>query len=168
MNKIIFALFILTTQSLFSQNKLSETDSLNILFKAKMLTMITSGISDSQRIISNTTRQHAEYILNDTFSDEFNLTQYLFIKIYFNQAYLFETENVNHSLGTFNNCCYIIGYSIEKAKFYRLFGFKNDDYKIMKHDLKSDFCGYMLKKLKQEIKNIPICNEEIITEIVVY
>ncbi len=129
MNKIKHSLYILILIiAQFSFGQLSKTDSLNIAYKAKLLTTSRLGLADSITIHNSIQNQKVHFIKNPTES-------VFFLKI--KAAQKFYGGNKNTSTGQFGHCNYYAAYMSSLNKFYRIGGFDSIDIDDFFNDLES-------------------------------
>lgn len=106
---IFFILFYINT--LAQEGK--KVDSLNIMFKAKLLTTSEYGIFDKETILNDIQNQKAVF-LNTVYEN------FLFLKIDFSQPYR-ASDNTIETL--IRNCSYYLAFSKIDNRFYKLGGF---------------------------------------------
>lgn len=116
MRKIFF--FILTIVSIAGNAQvLSKQDSINILFKSKLLTTSEYGITGKLEILKDIDTQKATFL--NTFYKNF-----VFIKIDFSQKYF----RLNQDTSTLiRPCSYYLAFSVKDSRFFKLGGFNSTD-----------------------------------------
>lgn len=92
---------------------LTKTDSLNIAFKAKLITISDYGISDKKEILNDLSIQELEF-LNTTYKN------FIFMKIKFNQPY---RKIKSDTFLVMKECYYYLGFNIKTSQYYRIGGF---------------------------------------------
>lgn len=117
MNKLLLLLFFCLSITMNAQ-KLGKQDSVNILFKAKLLTTNEYGISYSKEsILQNIEQQKATFLKT-------GYKKFVFIKVDFSQKYNLLDRG---TIVRFGNCSYYLAFNIEISKFYKLGGFNIPD-----------------------------------------
>lgn len=140
--KYFAIIFLLISTFTLSQ----KTDSKDIAFKAKLLTLDRHGVLNEDKLLEDITNQKLEFIEYNDFSN------WVFMKIDFNQIYGNYIDN--NSILWLGNCSFYIAFRNENSKFYRLGGFDALDI--------NDF----IKDLRQDIEYIPILSNENLNEII--
>ena len=130
---LIFNLFFLS----ISNSQITEKDSVNIAFKAKLLTTSRFGLADTSTIKKSIQKQDLEFISNPTNS-------IILLKIKFDQKYYM--NNKNRANFFYGKCYYYLSYNTKTNKFYRLGGFDSLDIKDFFNDL-----NYIEKQEKEKL-----------------
>ena len=126
MNKIRLTIALLFLINL-SFGQLKKNDSVNIAFKAKLLTTSFSGLADSDVILQDILNQEIDFIPNPA-------KNIILLKIRFNQKYF---DNINKtSIEWFGVYDYYLAYNVYTSRFYRLGGFDYIDIDSFFYDLK--------------------------------
>lgn len=117
MKKVILFTFIIFSLITNAQ-ELSKQDSINILFKAKLLTTNEYGISYSKESILQDIEQQNATFLQTIYKN------FVFIKVDFSQKYKLLKGG---TLSRFGACSYYLAFGIKTSKFYKLGGFDTLD-----------------------------------------
>jgi len=132
-NKLALLFFLMTLTS-FAQQK--EIDSVDIEFKAKLLTVSRYGVSAKELISNDVENQKIIYLKSE-------YKNFIFLKIKFEQPYRLDDDSEKISFG---HCNYYLSYNKKNKIFYRLGGFDYLDIDEFFQDLKkievTDFIGY--------------------------
>lgn len=112
MNKVLLLLLVFSLT--INAQELRKQDSINILFKAKLLTTNEYGISHSKESILQDIEQQNATFLKTIYKN------FVFIKVDFSQKYKFLHGG---TLIRFGSCSYYFAFSIETSRFYKLGGF---------------------------------------------
>lgn len=124
--KILIVLMVLFMSFVVNAQVLTAKDSLNIAFKAKLLTVSVTGIAERDIILKDVESQQVIFLKT-------SFKNFLFLKVKYDQSYR-ENEKVRMR---FVNCSYFIAFNIKQFEFYRIGGFDSDDIDKFMEDLSS-------------------------------
>lgn len=113
MNKVLLLLLFIFSLITNAQ-ELRKQDSINILFKAKLLTTNEYGINHSKESILRDIEQQNATFLKTVYKN------FVFIKVEFTQKYTLLNER---TIARFGNCSYYLAFNSKISRFYRLGGF---------------------------------------------
>lgn len=117
MKRIVFVILIAFTLNSSAQ-ELTKRDSINIAFKAKLLTTNEDGISYSKESILQNIEQQKTTFLKTIYKN------FVFIKVECSQKYnLLEGGTMTR----FGDCNYYLAFNTEFSRFYKLGGFDTLD-----------------------------------------
>lgn len=117
MKKVILFIFIIFSHFINAQ-VLKKQDSINILFKAKLLTTNEYGISYSKESILQDIEQQKATFLKTIYKN------FVFIKVRFSQKYKLLHGG---TLIRFGSCSYYLAFNSKISRFYKLGGFDTLD-----------------------------------------
>lgn len=151
MKKILLLLiFIIIPFFIFAQQEKAIVDSINIAFKAKMLTISEYGIGSKEDVIRYAEKQELTF-LKSVYAN------FLFIKVDFSQPYI-NSKGSERTL--LRQCSYYLAYNTVDCRYYKLGGFSSIDIDVFFKDLELRE-GDWFKTMDRHIEEIDIyCLEE--------
>ncbi len=141
MIRLIFIALMLTSTTILGQS-LSKQDSLDVLFKSKLLTTSEFGIGKKDKILNDIDNQDATFLKTA-------YKNFVFIKVNFSQKYF----KLDRSVSMLKRpCSYYLAFSIKDSRFFKLGGFENPDiddfFKYLEWREKQIFYGISGKEVK--------------------
>lgn len=124
------------------------SDTANIAFKAKLLTLDRKGLLDKDAQIKDIVNQKLDFI------EYKKSNNWIFMRIKFNQKYGNYFQDKDGAVLWLGECYFYLAFKREEAVFYRLGGFDKLDVENFVKDLKEDIIEYDDILTNESLNNI--------------